>query len=72
MVVYKLLVHKMDSITLTIPVQMLNVIGQGLGELPFKIANPVFLEINKQVVAHNARLAKDASSGPENPSPAGE
>lgn len=43
----------MDRITITISQSTLATIGQGLVELPFKIANPAIMEINKQVAEFN-------------------
>ncbi len=44
----------MEFITLRISASTLNVIGAGLQELPFKIANPAIQEIEKQVKTYLA------------------
>lgn len=46
----------MDKITLTLSAQTYNLIVQAVQELPWKLANPVFQEIDPQI---RAALAKD-------------
>lgn len=46
----------MDKITITLGVESYNTIVRGLQELPWRLANPVFQEIDPQV---RAALAKE-------------
>lgn len=38
-----------EKFTLTLDSQSLNIIGQALGEIPFRIAAPIMQEINRQI-----------------------
>lgn len=40
----------MEEFVLTVNKEQLNVISAALGELPFKYANPVVIELNRQIV----------------------
>ena len=55
----------MDTITLTLSPQTYNLIVQAVRELPWRLANPVFQEIDPQV---RAALAKDGAPKVEGPS----
>lgn len=39
----------MDKFTLELTGEQLNLIGQAIGELPFRVAEPLLAEIRKQV-----------------------
>lgn len=54
----------MTEITLTLSAQTYNTIVQGLQEMPWKVANPAFQEIDSQVRAALARERKAESSPP--------
>lgn len=51
----------MDKVTITLGVQAYNTIVQALQDMPWKLANPVFQEIDPQV---RDALAKDVLKGP--------
>lgn len=53
----------MDKITLTLSSQTYNLIVQAVQELPWRLANPIFQEIDPQI---RAALAKD---GPRDSNP---
>lgn len=54
----------MTEVTLTLSAQTYNTIVQGLQEMPWKVANPAFQEIDSQVRAALARERKVESAPP--------
>lgn len=52
----------MDKITLTLSAPIYNLIVQAVQELPWRLANPVFQEIDPQIRAALARDGQKAST----------
>ena len=59
----------MNQVTLTLSPQTYNTIVQAVQELPWRLANPVFQEIDPQI---RAALAKESQKGALEDSPAGQ
>ena len=51
----------MDKVTLTLSAQTYNVIVKAVQELPWRLANPVFQEIDPQVHAALVKESQDAA-----------
>lgn len=49
----------MNTYTLTLPREYIEVILQGLGELPLKVSGPVFTAIQNQLVSQQKDNAPD-------------